>query len=81
MVFKRVSTRPYNMRIEHVPVEKVANHVKYFPTEWINESGNDVTEEAIEYCLPLIQGEQNFHYQNGIPRHYVLKFSLPHRDK
>jgi len=81
MVFKRISNHPYNMRIEHVPVERVANHVKYFPDEWINEAGNDVTKEAIDYCLPLIQGEQNFHYLNGIPRHYVLKFDLPHRDK
>ncbi len=80
MIFKRVSNHPYNMRIEHVAVEKVANHVKYFPTEWINEAGNDVTQEAIDYCLPLIQGEQNFHYQNGIPQHYVLKFDLPHND-
>ena len=78
MVFKRITSRPYNMRIEFVDVEKVANRVKYFPTEWINESGNNVTDEAVEYCLPLIQGEQVFHYKNGVPQHYVLKFDLPH---
>lgn len=78
MIFKRVSNSPYNVRIEHIAVDKVANHVKYFPAEWINEAGNDVTQEAIEYCLPLIQGEQNFHYKNGMPQHYVLKFNLPY---
>lgn len=77
MIFKRVSNQPYNIRIEAVDVERVANRVKYFPKEWISESGNDVTYEAVEYCLPLIQGEQNFHYENGIPRHYVLKTALP----
>ncbi len=77
MIFKRVANRPYNIRVESVDVEKVANRVKYFPDEWISKSGNDVTEEAVEYCLPLIQGEQNFHYKNGIPQHYVLKSALP----
>ena len=81
MTFKRVTNRPYNVRIEHVAVDRVANHVKYFPDEWINESGNNVTKEAIEYCLPLIQGEQNFHYINGIPQHYVLKLNRHHGDK
>ena len=77
MVFKRVANHPYNVRIETVDVSLVANRVKYFPTEWINEAGNGVTNDAIEYCLPLIQGEQNFHMKNGIPRQYVLKCALP----
>lgn len=76
MMFKRVANHPYNCRIEFVDVDKVANKVKYFPDEWINEEGNDVTDEAIEYCLPLIQGEQNFRMKNGIPQHYTLKQAL-----
>lgn len=77
MTFKRVSNHPYNMRIETIDVCEVANRVKYFPIEWISESGNDVTQEAIEYCLPLIQGEQNIRIKNGVPRHFVLKCALP----
>ncbi len=77
MIYRRISNHPYNMRIEHVDVRNVANKVKYFPTEWITESQNNVTDEAIEYCLPLIQGEQNFHIKNGLPKHYVLRFNLP----
>ena len=77
MTFKRVSNHPYNMRIETVDVKEVANRVKYFPIEWINERGNDVTQEAIDYCLPLIQGEQNIRITNGIPKHFVLKCALP----
>jgi 6-phosphofructokinase 1 len=79
MVFRRVSNRPYNVRIEHVEISKVANRVKYFPDEWINESGNNVTDEAVEYCLPLIQGEQNIHIKNGLPQHYVLRRDLPRK--
>ena len=77
MTFKRVSNHPYTMRIETVDVKEVANRVKYFPIEWINERGNDVTQEAIDYCLPLIQGEQNIRITNGIPKHFVLKCALP----
>ncbi|MBO5670067.1 MAG: 6-phosphofructokinase, partial [Clostridia bacterium] len=79
MVFRRVSSRPYNVRIDHVDVTAVANRVKYFPSEWITESGNNVTDEAIEYCLPLIQGEQNFRFKNGLPQHYILPQALPRR--
>ena len=81
MVYKRVRNHPYNIRIEHVDVKEVANKVKYFPLEWINETQNNVTEEAIEYCMPLIQGEQNFIMQNGLPKHYVLRFALEHKKR
>jgi len=81
MVYKRVRNHPYNMRIEHVDVREVANKVKYFPLSWINETQNNVTNDAIEYCMPLIQGEQNFKMKNGIPQHYVLRFNLPHEKR
>lgn len=77
MYFKRISSNPYNVRIESVDATEVANRVKYFPREWIAENGHDVTEKAIEYCLPLIQGEQNFRIKNGIPQHYILPCALP----
>ena len=81
MIYRRVSNHPYNMRIEHVDVREVANKVKYFPVEWINKSHNNVTEAAIEYCMPLIQGEQNFRMKNGLPQHYVLRTALPHHKR
>lgn len=77
MTFYRVANQPYNIRVDYVDVENVANRVKYFPIEWIAENGHDVTQEAIDYCLPLIQGEQNFHMKNGIPQHYILRCALP----
>ncbi|MBQ3547886.1 MAG: 6-phosphofructokinase [Clostridia bacterium] len=81
MIYRRVSNHPYNMRIEHVDVREVANKVKYFPVEWINKLHNNVTEAAIEYCMPLIQGEQNFRMKNGLPQHYVLRTALPHHKR
>ena len=79
MMFHRVANHPYNVRIEHVDIAKVANRVKYFPAQWINERGNNVTDDAVEYCLPLIQGEQNFRYKNGMPIHYILHQALPRK--
>ena len=36
----------------------------------------EFTDDAIEYCLPLIQGEQNIHMRNGLPIQFILKKSL-----
>ncbi len=73
MIFKRIENKPYNVVIESVDVEKVANHVKYFPGDWINQAANGITKDALEYFLPLIKGEQTFHMENGLPKHFVLK--------
>jgi 6-phosphofructokinase 1 len=70
MVFERVSNTPYAVIVKSVNANEVANKVRYFPTEWINAQGNNVTDKAIKYILPLIQGEQDIHYKNGIPMHF-----------
>lgn len=45
---------------------------KTVPVEWITEEGNDITDELVEYLTPLIQGEVEIPYENGIPKHFVL---------
>ncbi len=72
MFFKRVSNSPYTVVIESIDANEIANKVKYFPLGWINSSGNNVTDEAVDYIMPLIQGEQDIHYQNGVPIHFKL---------
>ena len=69
---KRISTKPYQFEIEFVEIEKIANQVKTVPLEWIHEEGNDVTQEMIDYLLPLIQGELPCTYKNGVPVHFRL---------
>lgn len=56
-----------------VPVCQVANQVKYVPREWINEEGNNMLPAALEYILPLIQGEPALITENGLPKHWVVK--------
>ena len=43
-----------------------------FSNDMISSNGNDVTNKAIEYLKPLIQGELTIKYKNGIPLHLDL---------
>lgn len=56
-----------------VDLKDVANTEKTVPREWINERGNNVTDEFIEYVVPLIQGEVETPYEHGMPRYAKLK--------
>jgi 6-phosphofructokinase 1 len=64
---KRLSDMPYRVEFISVPVSEVANHEKIVPMEWITPDGHDVSKELIAYMKPLIQGETNVKYENGIP--------------
>lgn len=64
---KRLSDEPYRVEFISVPVNEVANHEKTVPLNWITPDGHDVTEELISYMKPLIQGETNVKFENGIP--------------
>ena len=64
---ERISNSPYKVEISHAPIKNIANEAKSVPREWINEEGNDITSELYDYLRPLIQGEVNIQYENGIP--------------
>lgn len=68
----RKSNNPYEIELTSVPVDKIANNEKKVPLCWINEEGNYVSEDMIEYLYPLIQGEVKIEYINGIPKHIFL---------
>lgn len=72
MAFRRISNNPYRVEIVTADIAKIANMEKKFPREWINPEGNNVTVDALNYFLPLIQGEPQLEYRNGIPVHFRL---------
>ena len=72
MAFKRISDRPYFSEIVTVDAKEVANKERLFPKEWINNQGNNVTAFALDYFLPLIQGEVNVLMENGMPVHLKI---------
>ena len=55
------------------PLDIVANFEKKVPRAWINEAGTGVTQEFIDYVLPLIQGETDAPKENALPRFARLK--------
>jgi len=73
MVFKRVSTSPYEIKVESCDISLIANKEKLFPLEWITEDKNNVSDKALDYILPLIQGEIITPTKNGLPIHLELK--------
>ena len=54
-------------------IKNVAKLIKQVPTNFINEEQNHITDEFIEYALPLIQGEIQIPFENGVPKIYRLK--------
>jgi len=63
----------YRVEVESKCVQSVANKIKKVPSEFINSDGNYVTDEFIDYVLPLIKGENPVIYKDGIPLHKSIK--------
>lgn len=70
MTFLRKKNNPYEIEIQAADIAGIANIVKKVPREWINERGNQVTEECLSYIAPLIQGEPTLMFENGLPKHF-----------
>lgn len=62
----------YSVSYETSEISGIANKVRSVPREFINDAGNMVTDECLAYIRPLIQGEPQIRYKNGIPVHVVL---------
>ena len=64
---RRTSNSPYAIETFPADISKIANQAKSIPLDWIMPAGNDITDELIEYMYPLIQGENNVEYKDGLP--------------
>ena len=63
----------YHCKMVLLPLSSVANYEKKVPLEWINEDGNGLKREFIDYVLPLIQGEPKLPLEHSLPRYARLK--------
>ena len=63
----------YHCKMVLLPLSSVANFEKKVPVEWINEEGNGLKHEFIDYVLPLIQGEPELPLEHSLPRYARLK--------
>ena len=76
MVFRRVSDMPYTVTIDSADASKIANQEKFLPKKYINSAGNNIDDRALDYFLPLIQGELNLVMEHGIPKHFAIHESV-----
>ena len=67
LTLHRTSDDPYAIEIQSSPIDEIANLARSVPRSWINEEGNDITQEFLTYMRPLIQGEPVIEYKNGLP--------------
>ena len=72
MTILREPGEEYHVTIGHSDVSEIANQIKAVPAEFINERGNNVTDECARYLLPLIAGEAAPAYKNGVPEFLVI---------
>ena len=72
MTIVRDSDSPYSVHIGNQDISKIANEVKHVPDEYINEEANGISDEGLKYLAPLIIGQLNPKYDNGLPTHIII---------
>jgi 6-phosphofructokinase 1 len=73
VVFKREEGKKYKINYELMDIELAANTEKTVPLEWINKDNSGLTDEFVEYALPLIQGDCKAPLEDGLPRFARLR--------
>ena len=67
----------YKAVYDKVPLEVVANSVRYMPKSWITSDGIDVTDDFINYAMPLIgDGWPDIKLENGLQRFARLEIKF-----
>ncbi len=56
ITIERKNDDPYEWEPAATSLMTVAGESKAVPREWINEEGNDITDEFVTYCKPLLTG-------------------------
>lgn len=68
----RLPGSKYEVSYGAADISEIADREKKVPAEWINDEGNGVKEDLINYLKPLVQGEMSCKYENGLPKYIVL---------
>ena len=73
MCLVRRDDLPYQCVTRPEDIHRIANREKRVPASWITADGRGVTEDLVRYMRPLVQGELNPIYVEGLPRHIYLQ--------
>ncbi len=68
----RGDTDKYSCETSLVDLNEVANVEKKFPENWIGENQMSISYQFTRYILPLIQGEVQVPFENGLPSYVRL---------
>lgn len=79
VTMNRISDAPYQIEYGYAEIKHIANEAKSVPAEWINDAGNDIKQPLIDYLTPLIQGEVNVTYENGMPVYMNVSHLAKHQ--
>lgn len=63
----RSDSAEYKCETGLVDLKEIANQVKAFPIQWINEDGFSLNYQFHKYATPLINGEVQVPYDQGLP--------------
>ena len=64
---------PYQCGTSAYDIHAIANVERNVPDEWITADGKGLTDDYEKYARPLIMGELQPLFVNGLPRHLVRK--------
>lgn len=74
VIFKRkYENGEYVCEYELMNLELAANTERKVPQEWITNDGTMLTDDFVDYALPLIMGEAKAPLEDGLPRFAKLK--------
>ncbi|MBQ7164933.1 MAG: 6-phosphofructokinase [Clostridia bacterium] len=71
--YVRKEGKAYEIEYKLLPLELAANTEKQVPKEWITADGTGLTQDFVDYALPLIQGDAKAPLVDGLPRFAKLK--------
>lgn len=74
-IVKFISSTPFSYEFETVKLNTVADLEKHVPENFLTEDGMDITEAALDYLRPLIQGEHSAPFKNGLPNIPPIEFA------
>lgn len=72
ITIKVTSRAPYLVTYDQFDIHEIANVERKVPLDWIINDGTYVSEEFIKYARPLIMGELEPYYSEGVPQHLSL---------
>ncbi len=72
MIYVREPGDNYKVNVSSAKIENIANAVRTVPKEYLDSKGSNISESGLKYLSPLIMGEVEIEYENGMPKHFVI---------